>query len=117
MKESGKQRPLPGNGKGLIDKSVIQGLRRRVVARPLGEEFGIQICGLGVFLWNICVGKDGLDGTFRHAGIAVDAGVWIDVIPGPFLFRETGHDALDRADFHTGAVADAGINDDTRHNI
>jgi hypothetical protein len=49
--------------------------------------------------------KDGLIGTFRDARTTVDAGVRVDVEPGPIRFWLPTNDAVHRANVHAGAVS------------
>jgi hypothetical protein len=53
--------------------------------------------------------QNGCDRTFRNTGSTVDARIWIDIIPGPFVLRLTRDNALDRADFYTGSITNAEI--------
>jgi len=39
----------------------------------------VDLCPMLILLRNIGVGKDRFDGAFRHAGIAIDARICVDV--------------------------------------
>src|SRR5690606_20002297 len=55
----------------------------------------------GDFLFN----EDRFIWAFGDARTAVDAGIRIDEVPGPFIFRLTGNNAFHRENFNTCAVA------------
>jgi hypothetical protein len=54
---------------------------------------------------NLILREDGFVRAFRDAGAAVNAGVWIDIVPGPLFDRLAGDDTFHRADIHATGVA------------
>ena len=65
--------------------------------------------------WHFLFGEDGFVGALRHAGAAVDAGIGVDVEPGPLLFRVAQDHAFDRTYFDAGCVAKAQSGNDMGH--
>jgi hypothetical protein len=48
--------------------------------------------------------EDSFVWAFGDASTAVDAGVGVDIVPRPFIFRDTGYNAFNRANFNASAV-------------
>jgi hypothetical protein len=79
--------------------------RHRLDFSTLGLERG------GYFVF----GEDCFVRAFGDAGAAVDACVWVDVIPRPFFHWLARHDALNRADIYTSGVPQAKTSDNVCH--
>ena len=47
--------------------------------RKLGSFIDIDLSPVSVVFGNVVIGKDCFHGTLRHAGIAIDAGIGVDV--------------------------------------
>jgi hypothetical protein len=61
-----------------------------------------SVCG-----WDFIFGINGGKRTFRYACAAINAGVGVDVHPGPFGYRLTGDNAFHGTYFNTTAVTNA----------
>jgi hypothetical protein len=66
---------------------------------------------------NLIFREDRFVRAFRNAGAAVYAGIWIDVIPGPFSNRFSGDDALYRANFHTTPISQTKTGNNMCHGL
>jgi hypothetical protein len=55
------------------------------------------------------------EGAFRDTGAAVDAGLWVNIIPGPFLLGFPRHNTLNRTNFNAASVTKAQACDDIGH--
>jgi hypothetical protein len=60
-----------------------------------------------VSFWNLIFGEDCLVWAFGDARSAINAGIWVDVVPGPFFLRFTGYDTFYRAYLDATGVAQA----------
>jgi hypothetical protein len=49
--------------------------------------------------------KNGFIRTFWDARAAIDAGIWIDIDPGPFLHRVAGYHAFYRTNIDASAIS------------
>jgi hypothetical protein len=59
--------------------------------------------------------EDGGIRAFRYARAAVNAGVRVNIEPGPFFLRFAWNDALYRANFYTPAVAQTKAGNNVSH--
>jgi hypothetical protein len=67
-------------------------------------------------LWQqIVLRPNGINRALWDAGATVNAGIRIDIEPGPLCFWLAGYDALYRANFYACAIANAQIEDNVRH--
>ena len=78
----------------------------------LGRQFGIQFDERKLILGHVIFMEDRFHGAFRHARLAVDAFIWVDV-QHLFAFVETLHGANDYA--IRVLAAKAGLNNNVRH--
>jgi hypothetical protein len=120
------EKPLHRAGALSISSETVSQTRQRVeqlahfercVARAFGEVHGIQLGAVSIFFGQVFFRQDGVYRALRYASATVDAGVWVDVIPGPFFFGLAGDNTFNRANFGAGAIADAQVENHMGHTI
>jgi hypothetical protein len=68
-----------------------------------------------VICWHLIFGEYGLEWALWYTGSTIDAGVWIDVVPGPLFLRDTGDDTFDWTHVHTARISQTKTSNDIRH--
>jgi hypothetical protein len=57
--------------------------------------------------WDFIFGEDGVEGTFWDACAAINAGLRVNVVQGPFILRVAGDNTLDWTYRHATTVSNA----------
>ena len=96
-------RQLPGGIKH--DRMTMMIGTFKMTRKPNIADIFAALCG--VCGRDFVFGEDGGKWTFGNTCPAVNAGVGINIDPGPFCNRLSGNHALYRADINTTAVANA----------
>src|SRR5690606_26499684 len=64
---------------------------------------------------HLIFGEDGFIWAFRDACATINAGVRVNVIPGPFILRQPRDNTFNRADLNTAAIPQAQAGDNVGH--
>jgi hypothetical protein len=88
------------------------------IPRPYPEEIGVFLDGAHIlreFMRKTIPRADAIDRAYRNAFPAVDAGIWIDIEPGPFRFGYAVYNAFHRTSNGAGAIAYTQIKNNMCH--
>jgi hypothetical protein len=96
-------------------KIRLLALAQRRVARTFREKERVEFGRVLILFWEILLRQDRIYRAFRHTGTTVDAGVWVDVEPGPFVFRLARNNTFYRTNLGTGAIANAQVKNHMGH--
>jgi hypothetical protein len=95
----------------LMILTIIYGIKSRRSSRhtQILATLGSICCGSFILF------KNRLIRALRDAGTAIDASVWVNIVPGPLLYRLPGYNALHRTNINTSGIAEAQTGDDMGH--
>jgi hypothetical protein len=90
-------------------------LLERCVAWAVCEVKRIEFRSIRILFGQVLFGQNGLYRTFWDTCTAVNAGIWIDIVPRPFIFGNARDNTFHRAHFNTSAVANAQVENYMSH--
>jgi hypothetical protein len=81
---------------------------------PLGHALLFIAFGF-ICLRHFILDENRFERAFRDAGTAIDASIWVNVVPGPLFDRFPRYDAFYRAYIYTPRISQAQTSDNVSH--